>query len=157
MCSHTWDSESADRIGDRVYSVLVRESRKADVVKSSYHAAAIVYRNQILSIGVNKRKTHPAMARYQENVNRIYLHAEVDALIKFMNRYSVDLLPDCSLYVLRTTKSGRVADSKPCSGCMRMIDALQVGNTYWTTQEKPNDTRNPKESSEKVSHCSSHL
>lgn len=145
-----WATQSHDRIGDRVYDVLVRESRRADVVKSSYHAAAIVYRNQILSVGLNRRKTHPVMAKYQKNEKRIFLHAEVDALIRFVNRYGMELLPDCSLYVLRTTKTGRVADSKPCSGCMSMIQAFRVGNVYWTSKKE-------ETSNEKVSSCQNHV
>ena len=120
------------KIGDRVYDYLVAHSQHADIVKSSRHAAAIVYRNQIVAAGVNKRKSHPIMQRYQPNEDRIFLHAEADALIRFMGMYGVDLLPDCSLYVLRTTKTGRVAGSKPCEGCMAMIEALNVGHVYWT-------------------------
>ena len=120
------------KISDRVYEYLVEHSHNADLVKSSRHAAAIVYRSQIVSAGVNKRKSHPIMQRYQQNEERIYLHAEADALIRFMGMYGADLLPDCSLYVLRTTKSGRVASSKPCTGCMAMIEALNVGQVYWT-------------------------
>ena len=120
------------KISDRVYEYLIQHSRNADLVKSSRHAAAIVYRNQIVAAGVNKRKTHPIMQRYQSNESRIFLHAEADALIRFMGLYGVNLLPECSLYVLRTTKTGRVASSKPCNGCMAMIEALNVGQVCWT-------------------------
>ena len=131
LTSPKWATTN-NKISDRVYDYLVDFSKNADIVKSSRHAAAIVYRNQIVAAGVNKRKSHPIMQRYQSNEERIFLHAEADALIRFMGMYGVDLLPDCSLYVLRTTKTGRVAGSKPCEGCMAMIDALNVGQVYWT-------------------------
>lgn len=130
--NHKWVTVTTDRIGDRVYNFLKEKSRHADLVKSSYHASAIVYRNQILAYGLNRKKSHPVMVKYQRNEKKIYLHAEVDAITRFINRYGVNLLPECSLYVLRTTKSGIVASSKPCEGCMRMIEALNVGNIYWT-------------------------
>lgn len=133
MCNDTkWVTEKSSKIGDKVYDLLKVKSRSADVVKSSYHAAAVVYRNQILTVGISRRKTHPIMAKYQSNEKKVYLHAEVDALVRFINIYGVDLLSDCSLYVLRTTKSGRVAESKPCNGCMNMIQALNVGEVFWT-------------------------
>lgn len=133
MCNNgKWVTEDTSKIGDRVYGVLIEKSRTAEVVKSSFHAAAIVYRNQIMLVGINRRKTHPIMAKYQKNKKKVYLHAEVDALVRFINMYGVELLPECSLYVLRTTKTGRVAESKPCDGCMNMIRALNVGKVFWT-------------------------
>lgn len=127
-----WETQTPSKMGNRVFDFLVKKSKTAELVKSARHAAAISYRNQILVYGINRKKTHPIMARYQKNKYRIYLHAEVDALVRFINIYGVDLLPDCSLYVLRTNKTGNVASSKPCAGCMAMIETLNVGNVYWT-------------------------
>jgi tRNA(Arg) A34 adenosine deaminase TadA len=43
-------------------------------------AAAILYKNKIVSIGRNQYKTHPIMLRFCKNPEAIYLHAEVDAI-----------------------------------------------------------------------------
>ena len=118
--------------GDRIFEILIDQTEHSDIVKSSKHAAAIVHKNRILSLGNNRRKTHPMMAKFQKRADRIFLHAEVDAVIKTISRYGNEILADCDLYVLRVTKTGKVAGSKPCAGCQRMISAFDIKNVYWS-------------------------
>ena len=120
------------KLSDYVFNVLKDESRNADRVKSSYHAAAIVYKKRILSIGLNRRKTHPLMTKYNSRSGQIFLHSEVDAIIKTINLYGQDILKECSLYVLRTTKSGKIGYSKPCSSCQQHIDFYGIKKVFWS-------------------------
>ncbi|NDB61641.1 hypothetical protein EB001_24855, partial [bacterium] len=43
-------------------------------------AAAVVYRNKIVSVGYNRRKSHPFQAKFAKNPEAIFLHAEVHAI-----------------------------------------------------------------------------
>lgn len=103
-----------------------------DGVRSSRHAAAICYKGMVLAWGVNSYKTHPMMLLYGKNEESIFLHAEIDALIRAVASYGTDLLKDCSLYVLRLNKKGEVAQSCPCSGCQKAIEAFQIKKVYHT-------------------------
>jgi deoxycytidylate deaminase len=115
---------------DKILRRLLSAVNGATLIGSSRHAAAIVWRDRVISVGVNSLKSHPAMVKHQPNKQRIYLHAEVDAIIKATNRHGVDFLSECSLYVLRQTKGGRVANSEPCPGCSNMIQAMGIKHVY---------------------------
>lgn len=105
---------------------------KAWKTGTSRHSACVVYKGKVLSWGVNKKKTHPLCVEYQPNPERCYLHAEMDAIIKTMNKHGQDILQECTLYVLRIGNSGIVRHSKPCEGCMNMINATQIKEVIWS-------------------------
>jgi deoxycytidylate deaminase len=61
-----------------------------------------------------------------------FLHAEVDAIIKAINQWGQDL-SGTQLFVLRvTSKGGNVANSKPCAGCQKYIEASGISEIFWT-------------------------
>ena len=104
-------------------------ARRSVLIRHSKHAAAITYNNKVLAVGESKYKTHPFQKKIQEQVGnkeRIYLHAEVDAIIKVINKHGTDILKECELHVIRITKGGSVGCSKPCTGCQRAIDAFNI-------------------------------
>ena len=117
---------------DRLDRILIEASTRSDLVKSSRHASAIIYKGQILSIGNNKRKSHPLMLRFNKDSPKIFLHAEIDAIIKTVNNHGIEILKDCTLYVLRTTKSGRIASSEPCVICKEIIKAFNIQQVFWS-------------------------
>jgi deoxycytidylate deaminase len=91
---------------------------------------ALVYdrRGRLLSVGRNSyHKTHPVQARMAQETARevndkglaekIYLHAEVDALVKMRGDWS----KAHRLVITRYTKDGKPASAKPCKICERMI------------------------------------
>jgi deoxycytidylate deaminase len=86
----------------------------------------------MLAIGTAKYKTHPIMTRFATNPEQVYLHAEVDAIIRTVNRYGPDVLRNSDLYVLRLTKGGSVALSKPCEVCQRAINEFGIKQVYWS-------------------------
>ena len=117
-----------DSIFDKLFDTAITVTDCA----AHRHAAAIVYRKQILSIGKNQLKTHPMMLRYQTDETKIYLHAEIDAIIKTINMYGTDILKRCDIYVMRLTGGGNVGMSKPCRGCQKAIDAFKIRGVFWT-------------------------
>lgn len=115
------------RMNDRDGRIICFLSEKAKEIKQpvgkSRHACAIVdKKGRIVSYGTNSRKTHPLQHKFQNRRSRIYLHAEVAAIIKAGNRIGFDNLQSCSLYVIRVGAYGEFRSSKPCSGCQKAID-----------------------------------
>lgn len=101
-------------------------------------AAAVVIKNEIISIGFNRRKTHPFQAQFQTNEQQIYLHAETDAINRALKYVSKEELRKATLYVARVKyKDGRNkqaiwAESKPCIGCQKAIKSYGITNVIHT-------------------------
>lgn len=83
---------------------------------------AICYdkRGRILSIGRNSYvKTHPLQAHLAKQCNqerKIFLHAEVDAIIKAKNWELI-----YKMTVVRLNKAGQKVNAKPCAICQEAI------------------------------------
>lgn len=88
-------------------------------------------RGKVLSIGKNSyTKSHPHMASLAAksgNPQKIYLHAEVDAIIKCH-----DLSKAHSIYVHRESKQGKPLNAKPCPICMSAIAATPIKHINWS-------------------------
>jgi deoxycytidylate deaminase len=88
---------------------------------------AIIYdkRGRVLSIGKNSyRKTHPEMAEIAAKVGRphkIYLHAEVAAIIKCR-----DLSKAHKIFIIRLDKKGNHMLAAPCPICQSAIEAAGI-------------------------------
>lgn len=94
----------------------------AQTSKFNYkHAAAVLdERDNIISTGINIRKTHTLQARHAKKVkqdDKVYLHAEISALVKCRSKpYSV--------VVVRVRNDSSLAMAKPCPVCTSaMIEA----------------------------------
>lgn len=70
--------------------------------------------------GYNSRKTHPLQKLYSTSEHKIFLHAEIDSIIK-ASRRSGFCLNDSEISVYRWKKNGESAVSFPCDGCFRAI------------------------------------
>jgi deoxycytidylate deaminase len=103
-------------------------------------AACVVYKNELISVGVCSYKTHPLQRRYGRNQHSVYLHAEVDAIIKAQKRVEARgiSLKKCTLYVARVKRPAAFATSfiaglaKPCEGCMKAIREAGIGKVVFT-------------------------
>ena len=84
-------------------------------------AAALVKRNRVLGVGLNRSKTHPLQAKFGKNEQSIHLHAEIDAIKNALKRHTVDELVGSTLMVARIKKDGTPGSACPCSGCQRAI------------------------------------
>jgi tRNA(Arg) A34 adenosine deaminase TadA len=93
-------------------------------------AATLDKRGRIIAIGDSSPvKTHPLMKRYCHLINKykIYLHAEISALVK--SHREVD-----SLIVVRVNKHKQIASAKPCPICMAAIRDAKVRIIYYTCE-----------------------
>lgn len=74
-------------------------------------------------------KTHPMQKKYAKEVgngNRMYLHAEISALVRSRKKpYYV--------FVARVSKEGKQMLAKPCSVCIRAMEEAGVKQVYYTT------------------------
>lgn len=118
------------------------EAAKSVAKTSKHHKARIgcvlVNNRDIISVGVNGRKTHPLQAHY--NKYRIFdngekcknlLHAELDAIIK----YKDDIPKGSKIYIFRIWKTGKVGIGRPCPGCMLALRERGINDIYYTTDE----------------------
>lgn len=111
---------------------LIDSASSATLIQSSRHACAITYKNRILCIGTSKKKTHPLQEKFKSRKERVYLHAEIDAIVKCINLHGTEILKDCEMHVLRVTGGGNIGFSKPCPGCQKAIDAFNIKKVYHT-------------------------
>jgi deoxycytidylate deaminase len=101
-------------------------------------AAAVVYKNRIVSIGVNSYKTHPIMMKFGKNDEALHLHAEVDALTRASRVLTSKQLSKSDLYVVRVKRPDKSSKkwitglAKPCPGCVRAIEHYGIKNVFWT-------------------------
>lgn len=89
-------------------------------------AAMVLYKNRIISFGVNQDKTHPFQAKYAKNDEAVYWHAETNAIHNALKKVTPDELKKCTLVVCRIKHSGpdqkyAYGLAKPCEGCEKCI------------------------------------
>lgn len=90
--------------------------------KVKHNITAIVYdrKGRIVSMGKNSYfKTHPLQAKYAQEVGleeKIFLHAEVDALVKLK-----DWKRAHKIVITRFGKTGEPLLAKPCKVCEHAI------------------------------------
>jgi tRNA(Arg) A34 adenosine deaminase TadA len=99
-------------------------------------SAAIVIKNEIISIGTNKMKSHPLQAKFGRNYQAIYIHAEIDAIAKALRRLDARRLTSATLYVARikvdNTGKAMWGLARPCSGCAGAIESFGIKQVIWT-------------------------
>lgn len=116
-------------------NILSKVAIAVEPVAQARITAALVYKNEIISFGINQRKSHPFQAKYGKNEDAIFLHAENDAIINAIRNTSIDDLSKCSLYVCRTKKfegSYVFGLARPCSGCTRAIASVDIQKVYYS-------------------------
>lgn len=102
-------------------------------------ASAVVYRKEIIGLGVCRKQSHPLQKLFARNPESIYIHAEVDAIRNVLRKYSPKVLRSSTLFVVRqkfldNTKSCFVDGlAKPCEGCQKAIDFYKIPRVEWTT------------------------
>jgi YD repeat-containing protein len=101
--------------------------------RNRQNITAFVYdkRGRLLSVGRNSYiKTHPMQARMAREAGedeKIYLHAEIDALVKVRDWGLAH-----KLVITRFTKDGNPASARPCKVCERMIKLVNIKEVQHT-------------------------
>ena len=88
-------------------------------------------RGKVISIGINSyKKTHPKQFRLAFSVGlkeKIYLHAEVDAIVKNKKRKAYRIV------IKRFDFRGKETMAKPCPICQRAIEEAGIKIVEYTT------------------------
>lgn len=88
---------------------------------------ALIYdrRGRLLTVGKNSYvKTHPLQAKFANEVgleHKIFLHAEIDALVKLK-----DWTRAHKMVITRLGKNGETMLAKPCPVCERAIKSAGI-------------------------------
>jgi hypothetical protein len=106
-------------------SLFARE--KSPEVRNYRICASVVYRHRdVVSLGFPRKKTHPIQAKFGKNKEAIYIHAEVEALLRAMRVTKLNA-KDYSIYIARVKRPGAFStdfiegDARPCKGCGSFI------------------------------------
>ena len=97
-----------------------------------------VYHGQIIGIGCNTNKTHPAQKfynRYREPSDTMLpkLHAEISC-INQIKQLDINF-SKVKLYIYRIRKDQPFGLSRPCPSCMAAIKDLGIKDIYYTTND----------------------
>jgi deoxycytidylate deaminase len=124
---------------ERYLKLLKTIAEGVEPVKTARIAAAVLYRGTPVSFGFNSMKSHPMAAKFGKHPEAIYLHAEVDAIIKARKKLTDDELKKSVLLVARAKyddgcKTSRFGICKPCSGCQRCIEEVGLRKVVYTLE-----------------------
>lgn len=106
--------------------VFAKNIHRLSFMESSLMCTCITLRkNEVIAIGMNKRKFNKLVAKYRYPTYRQYtLHAELDALIKSFNKQKYF----DTMMIYRGLRGN--LNSKPCIYCTQWIRKLNVNVVY---------------------------
>jgi deoxycytidylate deaminase len=122
----------------QVMKILGKIAESVEPVAQARIAAALIHKNEILSIGQNKNKSHPFQKKYASNEDAIFLHAETDAIYNALRKYDTETVAKAKLYVCRMKwvndrKHYFIQGlAKPCKGCQRAIANFNIKHVCYT-------------------------
>jgi tRNA(Arg) A34 adenosine deaminase TadA len=94
--------------------------------------AVLLKKSKVVATAVNlEQKSHPLQARLAKKVGlceKIYLHAEIAALIK--SKEDAD-----TIVVARVNTRNKLRMAKPCPICTLALEQEGIKNVYYTTNE----------------------
>ena len=118
---------------DEKYIEIARQVSKLSDYRKTKIGAVIVLKNEIISVGYNKHKSHPIMKVFNEkyrgfSTKESNIHAEMDALIKCKHTN----IKGATIYVYRELQSGALGRCYPCSACQRRIYTAGIKRIVYT-------------------------
>lgn len=119
------------------------KARQAAMI-SDFHKTHIgciaVYQGNIISIGCNCNKTHPAQKFYNKYRMKLKseeflpkLHAEISC-INSIRHLNINF-SKVKIYIYRIRKDQPFGLSRPCPSCMAAIKDLGIRDIYYTTND----------------------
>ncbi len=97
-----------------------------------YKLAAVIFKgSKIISVGYNSvKKTHPLIKLLSHRDDKLYLHAEIHAILRAKECEGADLL-----VVRIRNDSEEFSMSKPCKMCERFIRRSGIRNVIYSDGE----------------------
>lgn len=118
---------------EKILTLLEDVATGIERVSNARISSAVVYKNDIVSIGVNQNKTHPFQALHARHEESIYWHAETHAIHNALKRISSDKLSQSVLYVCRIDQAHNYCLARPCEGCIKAISKFKLKGLVYTT------------------------
>ena len=106
--------------------------------KKTHVGCVAVYQGQIIGLGCNTNKTHPAQKFYNKYRNSSEymlpkLHAEISCINQIKH---LDInFSKVKLYIYRIRKDQPFGLARPCPSCMAAIKDLGIRDVYYTTKD----------------------
>lgn len=95
--------------------------------------SVIVKNKDIISVGQNMLKTHPAQFRYNKRLPYDMPVSHVHAEINTISKARPDLLCGSTMYIFRRDRNGNIAMCRPCNACMQAIRDAGIKDIYYST------------------------
>ena len=112
----------------RMISLALQTARLSE--HSRFKLGAVLTKgSHIVSLGVNKEKTHPLAINPHRKRGNGCIHAELDAIIGVPR----ELLPQTTIYVGRVLADGTPGIAKPCIPCQELLIGVGIAKAYYTT------------------------
>jgi deoxycytidylate deaminase len=92
------------------------------------HGAVLFHRRHIISVGYNRKKTHPKALPFYRYP---FLHAEADSIIK---ADSSDI-EGAAIACVRINKSGYLMNSRPCPECINMMQHYNISYIVYSSKD----------------------
>lgn len=109
-----------------IWNPLIKASRTSSH-KFKHSCGLVDSKGNIISIGVNSKKTHP---RLGSKPPYLTLHSEGAAIYYCLKkRIKVQGL---SAFVCRVDQYGNPINSKPCKYCIDLFNAFDINKVYYT-------------------------
>jgi hypothetical protein len=107
--------------------------------KRSNHFCFLSYKGKFISVGENKRKTHPTNLRNPKTSRKTgedyssekHICAEFDVIKKVINTTNIPL-KKCELLCIRIDRNSKINYSKPCESCLSLLQVFDIKNVYYT-------------------------
>lgn len=128
---------------DKILSI-VQKARKIKRQVPNNKPQIIAYlldsKYRIITYGLNSyTKTHTLqerLAKESGNDHKIWLHAEVAALARFIRNANVGKITKIDkILIVRFTKDGKQALAMPCDSCKQAITLAGINHVIWTDYE----------------------
>ena len=103
-------------------NILYNTIQKSNM--NTKYACAIVYRNKILSIGINRYKIFEITPDYE--TNKYSIHAEKDAIMKVKDK---NILKYCKIYIVKI-KNDKLEQGIPCPMCYNLLKKYNINKIY---------------------------
>ena len=123
---------------DIAQSLLPKAKNSRDGKNKFFHFAFGYDNKKLLGIGQNNPdKTHTnalkLAQRFKTDTDYPYLHAETDLISRMWGKYYID--SSLTVILIRLNKHGQLRNSKPCSKCSKILEALGIEKLHWSTNE----------------------
>lgn len=104
------------------------------------HFSFILYKNRLISTGLNVNKTHPVNLRNrkisritgEDYSNQKQTCSELNAILKLKRLTNIDTRK-CTLVNLRYDRNDKIALAKPCSSCQSLLRYHNFKQVIWST------------------------